>query len=116
MKKLFATAFIAALTLASCSKKENTYQQDSNTMLSEPEGTVTDSAVPAKPVDQATVAVPQNNTAASAANVAAAEAAAEHSSTSAGSADAAKDAATRTKTGASATTASGATTTPAATK
>lgn len=42
MKKLFAIAFIGGLVLASCAKKETT--TESNTMLEEPEVTVTDSA------------------------------------------------------------------------
>jgi len=55
MKKLFAIAFIGGLVLASCAKKETA--TESNTMLEEPEVTVTDSAasVPA-PAATATVA------------------------------------------------------------
>ncbi|MBU4537794.1 MAG: hypothetical protein L6264_09200 [Weeksellaceae bacterium] len=54
MKKLFAIAFIGGLVLASCAKKETT--TESNTMLEEPEVTVTNSAssVPA-PAATATV-------------------------------------------------------------
>lgn len=44
MKKLIAIAFIGGLVLASCSKKESTYEQDSNSMLPEPEVTITDTA------------------------------------------------------------------------
>lgn len=54
MKKLLALAFIGALAL-SCNKKENTYQQDSNTMLTEPEVQVVDSAAVTEPVDNTTV-------------------------------------------------------------
>ncbi|TXF79125.1 hypothetical protein [Chryseobacterium sp.] len=44
MKKILTMALIGGLFAASCSKKENTYQQDSNTMLAEPEVTVSDTA------------------------------------------------------------------------
>lgn len=37
MKKLLTLTFATALIAASCSKKDSTYKQDSNTMLAEPE-------------------------------------------------------------------------------
>lgn len=55
MKKLLAIAFVGVLA-AGCSKKENTYQQDSNVMLEEPKVQVTADSATAKPADQATVA------------------------------------------------------------
>ena len=54
-----------AIVAVSCSKKETTYEQDSNTMLAEPEVTVNESASVTKPADQTSVAVPvdsANNT------------------------------------------------------
>lgn len=62
MKKLLALAFFAVLA-TSCSKKENTYQQDSNTMLSEPEVKVVDSAAVTEPVDNTTTELPVGDTA-----------------------------------------------------
>lgn len=55
MKKVLALAFIGVLA-ASCSKKESTYQQDSNVMLEEPKVEIKTDSATAKPVDQATVA------------------------------------------------------------
>lgn len=43
MKKIILIA-AAAITVASCQKKEDTYKQDSNTMLAEPEYSQSDSA------------------------------------------------------------------------
>lgn len=37
MKKLLTLTFAVALIAASCNKKEDSYQKDSNTMLAEPE-------------------------------------------------------------------------------
>lgn len=57
MKKIIALAFIAALAL-SCSKKESTYEQDSNIILAEPEVKVIDSAAVTQPVDNTVAPVP----------------------------------------------------------
>ncbi|MBW8360901.1 MAG: hypothetical protein K0M56_01800 [Kaistella sp.] len=56
MKKILTMALIGGLFAASCSKKENTYQQDSNTMMAEPEVIVSDS--PQTSADQASLARP----------------------------------------------------------
>lgn len=61
MKKLLAFAFVAVLAV-SCSKK-STYEQDSNTMLEEPQTSMTDSAAVTKPADQTTVATPDTTAA-----------------------------------------------------
>ena len=55
MKKVLALAFFAAVAV-NCSKKESTYEQDSNTMLTEPEAQTVDSGSVSKPADQTTVA------------------------------------------------------------
>lgn len=57
MKKILALAFVVAVAV-SCSKKESTYQQDSNVMLSEPEVKVVDSSAVTEPVDNTTVPMP----------------------------------------------------------
>lgn len=65
MKKLIIAAAVA-LTAIACNKKENTYEQDTNVMLAEPEVKAADSAT-AK-VDQTAVQTPaaQDTTAAAA--------------------------------------------------
>lgn len=55
MKKLVAIAFIGGLIMTSCAKKETA--EESNTMLSEPETTMTDSSSAAK-MDSTAVAAP----------------------------------------------------------
>ena len=50
-KKFIAFAFLGTLVFASCSKKDSTYEKDSNVMLQEPEVSVTDSATITKPTD-----------------------------------------------------------------
>ena len=52
MKKLLAIVFIGGLIVASCAKKETS--TESNTMLQEPEVTVTDTAKTATPAAAAT--------------------------------------------------------------
>ena len=54
MKKIIAIAFIGGLVLASCSKKDSTYEQDSNSMLPEPEATVTTDSAKVAPVTETT--------------------------------------------------------------
>ena len=58
MKKIFAIAIFGVLAV-SCSKKESTFEQDSNVMLEEPKVEMVDSAAVTKPVDQTTVATPE---------------------------------------------------------
>lgn len=43
MKKILAVAFLASLAV-SCSKKESTYEQDSNVMLEEPKTEIVQTA------------------------------------------------------------------------
>lgn len=53
MKKVLAIAFLGGLILASCAKKETT--EESNTMLAEPDATMT---APAPTTDSAAVVAP----------------------------------------------------------
>ncbi len=57
MKKILALAFVAALAV-SCSKKESTYEHDSNIMLAEPEVKIVDTAAVTQPVDNTAVPMP----------------------------------------------------------
>lgn len=67
MKKLIVAAFLAVICAQSCSKKESSYQQDSNTMLTEPETAPADSANVTKPAANMDAAKPAVDTSATAA-------------------------------------------------
>jgi len=64
MNKVLAIAFIGILAV-SCSKKNDKFWQDTNTMLQEPETTVVDSSAAKTPVDQGAVSANADNKAAS---------------------------------------------------